>query len=215
MAEARRALDARIKANGGRCDHVAETDRRIERRRRSLQYCHLPATQLPLLETPRNHNAYVPELAARMEEDPNLTDGARRCARIIAAYVYRRNRHEARAEITVSFLAVALRKCSRTIQRYLRQLERAGYIDTSVIVGDNSRMAVGLLIELLSPLLPRHKWPAKIGIPGATAKSQNYKSRYKNKPVPCSEWALRCMDGVFRSLMQTIPPLTPPPLLSS
>ena len=53
-----------------------------ERRRRSLNTCHRYAqTEQTRKVRLRASRAYVPELAARIEDDPNLTDGARRCAR--------------------------------------------------------------------------------------------------------------------------------------
>src|SRR5579871_6893482 len=99
------------------------------RRERSLRHCHMPAEQKPRHPSPRDTGAYVPETAARIENDLNLTDGARRCARKLAEYVYRKNREGREAEITVNYLAKALGRCRRTVQRYLRQLEREGYID--------------------------------------------------------------------------------------
>jgi len=52
-------------------------------------------------------NGYVPELAARLERDRNLCDGARRCARILAEYTYRR-RDGRSAHITVTYLVRGL-----------------------------------------------------------------------------------------------------------
>ena len=182
------------------------------RRNRSLRCCHLPAQQQPLIPV-RDSRAYVPELAARLDTDPNLTDGARRCARILAAYTYRRNRDTRTAQITVTYLTRAMSKCRRTVQRYLRQLERAGYIGTDVIATTRSRLCLGLAVTLLRPLLPQHhaqKWPSASMISGATRLSQNHSSRYKTRTIPIQSWALRCMDGVFRSLIQTIPALPAP-----
>src|ERR1022692_3058302 len=99
------------------------------RQLRSLRCCHLPAEEQPLHAPPRNSGAYVPELAARIDDDRNLSDGARRCARKLTEYVYRINREARAAEITVTWLMKALGRSRRTVQRYLRQLERAGYID--------------------------------------------------------------------------------------
>ena len=55
----------------------------------------------------------------------------------------------------------ALGKSRRTVQRYLRQLEREGYIAVEVIHA-RTRMCAGLFIALLAPMLPRHhrqQWP--------------------------------------------------------
>lgn len=176
------------------------------RQQRSLRCCHLPAEEQPLHAPPRNSGAYVPELAARIDDDRNLTDGARRCARKLAQYVYRRNREGRTAGITVTWLMAALGKSRRTVQRYLRQLERAGYISVDVIRA-GTRMCAGLMVELLAPLFPRHhraRWPQKLMNSDAPRMSQNnrLRSRYSREL-----WALRCMDGVFRSFMKTLPPL--------
>src|SRR5262245_18300892 len=103
-----------------------------QRRQRSLRHCHLPREETAL--APRRENgAYVPQLAERIDDDPNLTDGAKLCARKTAAYIHRRNRAGRSAEITVTFLMKAMRRSRRTVQRYLRQLERAGYIEVTVL----------------------------------------------------------------------------------
>jgi hypothetical protein len=174
---------------------------------RSLCCCHLPAEPKPLRPPPRDSGAYVPQMAAKIDDDPNLTDGARRCARKLAEYVHIRDRDGRAAEITVTFLMKALRRSRRTVQRYLRQLEGAGYIAVAVIHA-GTRMCAGLIVELLSPLFPRHGWPQKLIKPDAPRKSQNHSSRYR---FSREAWALRCMDGVFRSLMKTLPPLPPLP----
>src|SRR5690606_9447493 len=124
---------------------------------------------------PRASGAYVPEASARIENDPNLCDGARRCARKLMEETYRRNREGRSVEITVSYLANGLRRSRRTVQRYLRQLEDHGYIEVDVIAGLRSRLCVGLAIRLLAPLFPRHhreKWPATRVKSGATRESQ-------------------------------------------
>jgi hypothetical protein len=188
-----------------------------QRSRRSLQACHRFALyEEPRFPSPRDSGAYVPEMAARVDDDRNLTDGARRCARKLTEYAYRRDRQGRAAEITVTYLMRALGRCRRSIQRYLRLLEREGYISVEVVHGDRTRMCTGLVIQLLAPLFPRHhadRWPGKLGIPGATQESQ--KKRFIDSRsaglvrIPVQSWALRCMDGVFRSLMETLPPPDP------
>jgi hypothetical protein len=145
-------------------------------------------------------------MAARIEDDPNLTDGARRCARKLMEYVYRKDRSARAADITVTWLMRALGRERRTVQRYLRQLEQAGYIAVEVVHA-RTRMCAGLFVALLAPLFPRHhrqKWPENLMNSDASRKSQNNRLRIKYSR---ESWALRCMDGVFRSLMKTIPPL--------
>ena len=202
-------LAARMARDGIRIDRSpspAVLHKDEDRRRRSLRSCHLPAEPKRLHAVPCDSGAYVPEMAARIEDDPNLTDGARRCARKLMQYVYRKDRSARAADITVTWLMRALGKDRRTVQRYLRQLERAGYI-TVEVVHARTRMCAGLFVALLAPLFPRHhrqKWPGKLIDSDASRESQNNRLRIKYSR---ESWALRCMDGVFRSFMKTIPPL--------
>ena len=202
-------LAARMTRDGIRIEQTpspAPLPKDEDRRQRSLRSCHLPAEPKPWKAPPRDSGAYVPEMAARIENDPNLTDGARRCARKLVGYGYRKNRPGRTADITVTWLMRALGKSRRTVQRYLRQLERAGYIAVEVIHA-RTRMCAGLSIALLAPLFPRHhrhKWPEKLMEPDAPQMSQNNRLRIKYSR---ESWALRCMDGVFRSFMKTLPPL--------
>jgi hypothetical protein len=181
----------------------AYDERYLERQQRSLRACHLPAEEKE--HRPRRENgAYVPQLSACVEDDPNLSDGARRCARKIAEYVHRCGREIRSAEITVTFLMKALRRSRRTVQYYLRQLERGGYIAVEVLQW-RTRMCAGLAVRLLAPLLPRHGWPERAMKPGAQRPAQNYRSNIKTERFSRESWALKCMDGVFRSLMATLP----------
>jgi hypothetical protein len=170
----------------------------------------MPAEPKPRHPSPRDTGAYVPELAARIDNDLNLTDGARRCARKLAEYIYRKDRDDREAKITVVYLMKALGRCRRTVQRYLRQLEREGYIDVRVIPSERTRMCFGLLVRLLNPLLPRHRrhrWTVKAIDSGVTEKSQIEKQEFKERSMRRSLWAFICADGVYRSYMKTIPPL--------
>jgi hypothetical protein len=155
-------------------------------------------------------------MAARVDNDRNLTDGARRCSRKITEYIYRQNREGREAPITVTYLAKALGRCRRTVQRYLRQLEREGYIEVWVLPSERTRMCFGLVVRLLNPLLPRHrrhKWPEKAGKPDATRESQINSSRLKIRRVQRHIWDFLCSQGVWRSYMKTLPP--PPDFLSA
>ena len=185
---------------------------RETRRQRSLQTCH----RYRLYEAPRHPRAaetgaYVPELSARLEADRNLTDGARRLGRKLAEVIYRQNREGRFTQITVSYLCAALHRSRRTIQRYLRLLEREGYIHSEVVRGARSRLCTGLLIALRGSLLAGHHkdgWPAKRRIPGASKESQNYRvldSRRRGERLSIRQWSLLCMDGVFRAFMKTDP----------
>jgi hypothetical protein len=183
------------------------------RRKRSLQTCHrYVLTERPRKPAQRETGAYVPELAARIDNDPNLTDGARRCARKLAELTYRQNREGRTLPVTVTYLAKALGRCRRTVQRYLRQLEGEGYVAVDVIASQRSRMCVGLVVRLLAPLFAVHhrqRWPQSRANPGATRESLNQSHKVyfqvKGRRISVEHWALRCMNGVFRSFMQTNP----------
>jgi hypothetical protein len=184
-----------------------------QRRRRSLQTCHRYAlTERPRRAALRDSKAYVPELSARVENDPHLTDGARRCARKLAELTYRSCRETRALPVTVTYLARALGRCRRTVQRYLRQLESEGYVTVDVVASHRSRMCVGLVVRLLAPVLAAHhrdRWPGNRSNPGATPMSHNQSHKYYFQAEGCrltvEQWALRCMNGVFRSLMKTNP----------
>jgi hypothetical protein len=182
------------------------------RRERSLQTCHRYGLyERPRHARPEETGAYVPALSATLENDRNLTDGARRLARKLAEVIYRQNRAGRFTEITVTYLMNALRRSRRTVQRYLRLLEREGYIHTEVMRGARSRLCTGLLIALCQPLFARHhqqQWPCKLRNPGASKESQNYSSqefRGKGEHLSVRQWSFLCMDGVFRALMKTDP----------
>ena len=167
-------LPRRLPERGGDTATAARSRKDKERRMRSLRTCHRPAHDDRARKEFKDSGAYVPETAARIEDDRNLTDGARRCARKIMEETYRRNRQGRTLSITVSYLANALGKCRRSVQRYLRQLEEGGYVRIDVATGHRSRLCVGLVIGLLAPLFPRHhrdKWPDKARKPGATRES--------------------------------------------
>lgn len=203
------------------------------RRQRSLQTCHrYRLDDMPHAKgAPRETGGYVPQLSARLENDPNLSDGARRCARKLAEQTYRQNREGRSLDVTVTYLMKALGRSRRTVQRYLRVLEREGYIFAQVIGSAFSRMCVGLVVHLCSPLFARHHrkgWPPKKPAgastnPGASKESHNQTryfslDRYKDKRLMFSvqRWFLKCSDGVFKAFMQTdslgvmktTPPLT-------
>ena len=200
------------------CEEEARADRAAweERRQRSLQTCHrYTLYERPRFDPPKDSGAYVPELAARIEDDRNLTDGARRCARKLAELTYRGSRAGRALEVTVTYLMKALGRCRRTVQRYLRLLEREGYIRADVVKGARSRLCVGLMIQLLGPLFARHhrqRWPEKVRNSGATRESQNHRfkdSKEKRVLISRKIWALKCMDGVFRAFMKTAPLFDP------
>ena len=199
MAEARRTLDrSLLKAPALREALIAPapppkhyTPDQQERRMRSLRKCHMPSLyERPRHAPPKDTGAYVPAASARLDNDRNLTDGARRCARKIMEETHRRDRKERKLQVNVSYLSKGLGRCRRTIQRYLAMLEREGYVRVEIMSGHRSRMCIGLIVHLLEPLFPRHhrkSWPQRAGNPpknltddaenrrnpDATSKSQN------------------------------------------
>ncbi len=223
LLEAHRALRRRTAVSAPVIRMTVAPPVDTKRSARSRRTCHrYSLDERPRFAAPTKSDAYVPEMAARLEDDRNLTDGARRCARKLAEYAYRRDREGRALEITVTYLMRALGRCRRTIQRYLRLLEREGYISVDVVHGDRTRMCTGIVVQLLAPLFPRHhadRWPAKLAVPGATPESQ--KKRFIDSRraglvrIPVQSWALRCMDGVFRSLMKTLPPPDPRLMLAA
>jgi len=183
-------------ADGSRRKKAADRAAWEQRRLTSLQTCHRYSLyERPRAAPPKDSGAYVPELAARLDDDPNLTDGARRCARKLAEYTYRHARAHRSSEITVTWLMRALGKCRRTVQRYLGLLEREGYIRVDVIQSQTTRMCAGLLVHLLRPLFPQHhkdKWPRTLANPDATAESHKknlikYKGQ-RGPAIPCQLW---------------------------
>jgi Helix-turn-helix domain len=176
------------------------------RRIKSLQQRALPAEPKAAPPPPRETGGYVPELADRLERDPRIGDGARRCARFIAAQSYRRNR-KGPMPITVGYLAKAMGKARRTVQRYLRQLEAAGYIEVYVIPSRITRMCAGIVIALLKPLFPRHGWPKKLINPAMPFLSQIYTVNKNKPPIPRLQWVEHCRNGMDRALIALVGPL--------
>lgn len=204
--ESARKLRARVGERRS-CDDFAPG----ERSQRSLATCHRFKTERRTTAW-RATNGYVPELAARIEDDPNLSDGARRCVRKIAEATYRQNREGRVLAVTVTYLARALGRCRRSVQRYLRQLEEAGYIGVDVVTGKRTRLCIGLAVRLLEPAFPRHhkaRWPGTLANPGATQESRNQSPRIKRieegHRIPVLNWAARSMNGVFDAFMKTSP----------
>lgn len=191
---------------------------RQNRRSRSLQTCHRPALKVERRGPARNTNAYVPQFSARLLNDPGLSDGARRCAIKLLELAYRRDRAGRSFRGTVSYLANALCRSERAVQTYLAQLRSRGYIRHEVLTSERARMCIGVLITLLKPLFAAHherEWPhqgkaASINS-GVKGSSENYRPDSRRKRflgrMSAENWALHCMNGVFRALMAETPAL--------
>lgn len=195
-------------------DELAAREK-AKRRQRSLQTCHRPSHKEPLAPYAHSTGGYVPQFSARLLNDPRLSDGARRCAAKLLELAYRRDRAGRSFEGTVLYLAKCLGRSERAVQYYLAQLRAGGYIRHQVIKSQRARMCVGVLITLLTPCFPRHhanSWPvaakssAKSGVQGF---SENYRARFKTRGqgglIDVETWTYRCMDGVFRALMASVP----------
>ena len=167
LEELSRSLAARMARDGIPAEQrpsPAAPPKSEDRRQRSLRSCHLPAEPKRRHAPPRDSSAYVPEMAARIDNDPNLTDGARRCARKLAEIPIAHARGTRLAQITVTYLMKALGKSRRTVQRYLRQLERAGYICVEIIHA-STRMCAGIVRHAAGHAVSEaspDKWPAKL-----------------------------------------------------
>ena len=205
IEQARRALAQRIARDGRRDIQTVPHTRAAcpscaDRRTKSLQRRCVPVDR-KTAPAPRPSNGYVPELADAIDRDMRLTDGARRCARIIAAQAYRKHREDRSLPVTVSYLCMALGRARRTVQGYLRQLEAAGYIDVHVVMSARTRMCRGLLVRLCTALFPRHGWPQKAIKPGAQFAAHIYRKDIYKRPIPRAEWWERCRNGMDRVLM--------------
>jgi len=123
-------------------------------------------------------------MAARIDDDRNLTDGARTLRPASwAEYTYRKNRDRRTREITVTWLMRALGKSRRHCTAIPRQLERAGYIAVEVVHAPHPHVrrpdgrADGRVFSKASTGPDGLK---KLIEPGAPRKSQNNRLRYKH-----------------------------------
>lgn len=192
-----------------------------KRRERSLNTCHRYNTRQLFHDeivspkpAPEAGEGFVPHASSRVLSDVNLTDGSRRMAFKLLEKTYRANREGRWLKITVTYLSKSLNRCRRTIQNYLRLLEALGYIRVHVILGDSTRMCVGLAIELLEPLFANHhrkKWPQKRENSDVQTDSLKYWNKYKNigelMLTSIDHWSEKCMQGVFRTFMKSKTPL--------
>ena len=151
-----------------------------ERRQRSLETCYQPSNNTygrfqewtedlemgfkPVRNAPLQTGAYIPEMPSHILYDRDLTDGAKVCLAKILEETYRMNREKRWLATTVPYLMAALGRSRRTIQNYLRLLERCGYILCEVLLSETTRMCNGLKINLCDASFARQhkeKWPSK------------------------------------------------------
>lgn len=63
-----------------------------------------------------------------------------------------------------------------------------------------------LEVTLLAPLFPEHhkeKWPGTHRNPDTTNLSDKYSKKIYSVKIDRYLWAIRCMEGVFRTFMKT------------
>ena len=180
---------------------------------RSLQTCHrYSMAGKPRYKTPTTR-AYTPETAAVVDEDRNLNANADKAARFLMRQAYQKARDTRTIRITVSYIAAALGRSVRTVRRYIRSLDDEGYIKVDIVRSSVTGMVACLEITLLAPLFPRHhrdKWPQRQVNPDRTFLSDKQSIEIYSKKEPRHSWAIRCMNGVFRSFMKTTPLLATP-----
>jgi hypothetical protein len=179
------------------------------RRNRSLQTSHRYSMAGLKDRYPKpNTKAYTPEMSAIVDEDRNLNANADKAARFLMRQAYQKARNTRTLRITVSYIAKALNRSTRTIQRYLGSLVEEGYIKVEIIRSSITGMVACLEIKLLSPLFPEHhkqKWPQRRINPDATFLSDKQSQLIYNRKEDRNSWAIRCMNGVFRQFMKTKP----------
>ena len=141
----------------------------------------------PRHEEPRDTGEYVPAVDMKLVKDRNLTDSARRIALFILRHAYQDNRSGRFVGMTVSFMMKGLSLSRRTVQRSLTLLETRGYFRCEVATGDETKMCIGLIVHLLSPLFPKHhkeEWPENRRNPEASSvprkQNQFYKTIYNS-----------------------------------
>ena len=117
---------------------------------------------------------------------------------------YQDNRTGRYIGMTVSYMMKGLSISRRTVQRSLTLLETLGYFRCEVAKGDQSRMCIGLIVHLLTPLFAKHhkeKWPKRRRNPEASPMPQKqiqfYKKIYRaSESVSRLTWAIRCANQI-------------------
>ena len=163
-------------------------------------------------EEPADNGEYCPQINMKLVKDRNLTDSARRIAMFIMQKAYQDNRAGRYIGMTVSYMMKGLSISRRTVQRSLTLLETRGYFRCEVAKGDQSRMCIGLIVHLLTPLFAKHhkeKWPKRRRNPDASPMPQKQIHFYKRIYQGCQRtsrflWSMRCMAGVERVLFKKL-----------
>lgn len=163
-------------------------------------------------EEPADNGEYCPQINMKLVKDRNLTDSARRIAMFIMQKAYQDNRASRYIGMTVSYMMKGLSISRRTVQRSLTLLETRGYFRCEVAKGDQSRMCIGLIVHLLTPLFAKHhkeRWPKHRRNPDASPMPQKQIHFYKrvnetSERMSRFRWSMNCMAGVERVLARKL-----------
>lgn len=192
----------------------ADTDAYQAKRQLAIETSHRFKTQRftweegARYEEPADTCEYCPQINMKLVKDRNLTDSARRIAMFVMQKAYQDNRAGRYIGMTVSYIMKGLSISRRTVQRSLTLLETRGYFRCEVAKGDQSRMCIGLIVHLLTPLFAKHhkeKWPKRRRNPDASSMPYKqihfYKRIYGTKQrTSRSQWTMKCYVGLERVL---------------
>lgn len=190
-------------------DDVTNDDAAYQiRRNRSLQSCHRYNMKEQQRYEKPDTRTYMPELSGRVCRDKNLSGQVLKAVMFLMERIYMKARNSRTIRITASYIAKGIRMSIRTVRRYLRNLEEEGYIQINIVRHVATGMVACLEIKLLKSLFPQHhekKWPQKVENPDRTFLSDKKSSLIYIRKESRTEWAIRCMNGVWKSLMKTNP----------
>lgn len=158
-------------------DTEAEADRLayMARRKRALHAQfqagfgqHPPPPNRHQRPAPRVSRQYAQEMATTAQRDRRLTDGAKALCTVIRARC-----GNGRCTVTTKgTLAAVMGRCPRTIQRYLAELVRFGYLEARLVTHITG-MVIGLRLWITDAVLPffRGRHGRRQGNPGETGLS--------------------------------------------
>lgn len=124
------------------------------RRRRALDSKHnrAPAPHRHLRPAPRPSNQYAKPMATQAARDDRLTPQSKALLQVIVA----RTGKGRYTDSTKTTLGKIMSRCPRSIQRYLGELVRFGYIRTQTIKSRCTGFYVGLRIWIMNSVLPAY-----------------------------------------------------------
>ncbi len=185
-------------------DTEAEADRLayMARRKRALHAQfqagfgqHPPPPNRHQQPAPRASRQYAQEMATTVQRDRRITDGAKALCTVIRA----RCGGDRCTVTTKGTLAAVMGRSPRTIQRYLAELVRFGYLEARLVTHITG-MVVGLRLWITDAVLPffrsgcRGQTRAK---PGETGLSPTKSNLRDWTPGPTSHAPLKPLESVF------------------